>query len=236
MENCHPPRGLLLFDLDGTLIDSRADLAAAVNRTRADFGLAPRPVEDIAACVGEGLRNLVTRTMPELAEPQLDSAIAAGRRHYGAHLLDATTLYPGARETLARLCLAGYRLGILSNKPHEFTVEILARLGLASFFTVVMGSAVGRPMKPDPEPVLEALRQSGCQAAGSWVIGDHFTDLEAGRRAGVKRAFCTFGFGDARQEGNDLVIQALPELADYLLGAAASRWGSSQTVALGARH
>jgi phosphoglycolate phosphatase len=219
MENVSSPRGLLLFDLDGTLIDSRTDLAAAINRTRADFGLPPRPVEEIAACVGEGLRNLVTRAIPELAAAQIDGAIAAGRRHYGAHLLDATTLYPGARETLERLYQAGYRLGVLSNKPHEFTVEILDRLGLAPFFTVVMGSAVGQPMKPDPEPVLNALRQSGCQTAGSWVIGDHFTDLEAGRRAGVKRAFCTFGFGDARQEGNDLVIQALPELADHLLGA-----------------
>lgn len=219
MHHGSSPRGLLLFDLDGTLIDSRADLAAAINRTRAGCGFAPLPVEQIAACVGEGLRNLVTRAIPELAATQVDAAIAATRRHYGAHLLDATTLYPGARETLKRLRRAGYRLGILSNKPHEFTVEILARLGLAPLFTVVMGGAAGRPMKPDPEPVLAALRQSGCPTAGSWVIGDHFTDLEAGRRAGVKRAFCTFGFGDARQEGNDLVIQALPELADHLLGA-----------------
>ena len=219
MHHGSSPCGLLLFDLDGTLIDSRADLAAAINRTRSDCGFAPRPVEQIAACVGEGLRNLVTRAIPELATARIDAAIAMARRHYGAHLLDATTLYPGTRKTLERLRQAGYRLGVLSNKPHEFTVEILARLKLAPLFSVVIGGAAGRPMKPDPEPVLDALRRSGCPVAGSWVIGDHFTDLEAGRRAGVKRCFCAFGFGDARQEGNDLVIQTLPELADYLLGA-----------------
>lgn len=211
-----PARGLLLFDLDGTLIDSRIDLAAAVNRTRAEFGLATAAVDRIAACVGEGLRNLVTRAIPELAAEQIDNAVAATRRHYGAHLLDATTLYPGTRETLERLHRAGYRLGVLSNKPHEFTVEILDRLELAPFFTVVMGGAAGRPMKPHPKSVLDALRQSGCPTAGSWVIGDHFTDLEAGRRAGVKRCFCAFGFGNARNEESDLVIRALPELADHL--------------------
>jgi len=219
MDSPAAARGLILFDLDGTLIDSRADLAAAINRTRLEFGVTAVAEERIAACVGEGLRNLVTRAIPELAADQVDNAVAAARRHYGAHLLDATTLYPGVRETLEQVHRAGYRLGVLSNKPHEFTVEILERLGLAPLFTVVMGGAAGRRMKPHPEAVLEALRQSGCAAADSWVVGDHFTDLEAGRRAGVKRAFCAFGFGDARQEGNDLVIQALPELADYLLGA-----------------
>lgn len=209
----------IVFDLDGTLIDSRHDLALAINLARQDGQLPPLPVPAIVACIGEGLRNLVQRTMPELQTPeQLDQAIARTRHHYGEHLLDDTVLYPTVRETLERLHRHGCPLAILTNKPQDFTETILARLGLAPFFSVVVGGGnPGRPLKPDPASVLSILAELGRPPGQAWIVGDHFTDLEAGRRAGCHRCFCRYGFGVHKTETWDLEVNTLAEFAEAIL-------------------
>ncbi len=206
----------IIFDLDGTLIDSRADLTTAVNLTRRDFGLEPLPLETVAKFVGEGLRNLISRAWPE-AGPRLDEAVERARGHYGRHLLDETVLYAGVAESVRALHAAGWKLGVVTNKPQDFSDAILRGFGLHGCFTMVVGGGSGLPMKPDPAPLLAVVERCGARpSARSWMVGDHFTDLEAGRRAGLSRCYCRFGFGDPRGEAYDLAVDALPELVEYL--------------------
>ena len=143
----------ILYDLDGTLVDSRADLALAVNLARRDFGLAPLPEAAVAACVGEGVQVLVARAIPECAG-RLDEAVAAMRRHYAAHLLDHTVPYPGVREALAAAGAAGFGQAVVTNKPRPATEAILRGLGLEAHFAAIVGGAVvvacrvGRARRP----------------------------------------------------------------------------------------
>jgi len=186
----------VIFDLDGTLIDSRADLALAVNLTRADLGLPPLPQDQVVGYVGEGVRNLLTRALPECPE-RLDQALALNQRHYQAHLLDHTRLYPGVLPALEALAARDVGLMVVTNKPREFTARILAGLGVAPLMAAVVGGGDCPRLKPDPEPLLLALGRAGCGVPGSWIAGDHFTDLEAGRRAGLNRCLCRYGSGPA---------------------------------------
>jgi len=212
----------IFFDLDGTLIDSRADLAAAVNRTRCEFGLRDLPVEQVAGYVGEGLRLLLARALPEYPE-RLDEAVARARHHYGEHLLDRTTLYPGVAEALRMLGGQGWKRAVVTNKPREFVPPILEGLGIRGEFEVLVGGGDTAAHKPDPAPVLLAAARLGlADLRGSWMAGDHFTDLEAGRRLGMQRCFCRYGFGDPRGEGYDLAVASLIELARHV-GNAGSR-------------
>jgi phosphoglycolate phosphatase len=198
-----------LFDLDGTLIDSRADIALAVNLTRQDFGLPPKPMAAIVACVGEGVRLLIERVSPE--RPDLwDAMLLRQREHYREHLLDQTALYPGVAQTLRVLRDAGWRLSVVTNKPGSFTRPILEGLGVLGCFGAVVGGGDCPELKPDPAPLRLAAAQLGVTLdAGDWMIGDHVTDLEAGRRAGVKRCFCRFGFGEVRGESYELAVDRL---------------------------
>ena len=206
----------VFFDLDGTLIDSRADLATAVNLTRREFGLPELPVGQVVSCVGEGMRRLVQRAMPE-HPGRLDEAVGRVRAHYGAHLLDQTTLYSGVAEALRLLGAQGWKRAVVTNKPRVFIGPILKGLGVAGEFEALVGWGDTAALKPDPEPVLLAAKRLGiADLRGSWVAGDHFTDLEAGRRLGLQRCYCRYGFGDPRGEGFDLAVDSLLELARHL--------------------
>jgi phosphoglycolate phosphatase len=200
-----------LFDLDGTLIDSRADLALAVNLTRQDFGLPPKSLDEVLACVGEGVRALIERAIPELPG-QWEAMLARQRAHYIAHMLDQTRLYPGVLETLQALCEAGWRLGVVTNKPGPVTRPVLEGLGVLKYFGAVVGGGDCSALKPDPAPLHLAAAQMGVTLdAEDWMIGDHVTDLEAGRRAGVKRCFCRFGFGEQRGEAYELAVDRMTD-------------------------
>jgi len=208
------PHGII-FDLDGTLIDSRADLALAVNLTRAELDLPPIAQAQVVGFVGEGVRRLLSRAIPERPE-LLAQALEINERHYRAHLLDQTRLYPGVAEALETFRQRGLRLMVVTNKPREFTGLILEGLGIQGLMAAVVGGGDGPGLKPDPAPLRLALDRAGCAAAGSWMAGDHFTDLEAGRRAGLKRCYCRYGFGDPGAEAWDLAVDDLRELAAFL--------------------
>jgi phosphoglycolate phosphatase len=205
----------ILFDLDGTLVDSRADLALGVNLTRRDLGYPPLDAALVAGFVGDGVRQLLRRALPECPE-RLEEALALNRGHYAAHLLDSTRLYPDAEATLEALRGQGFRLGVVTNKPREFTLPILEGLGLAGHFAAVVAGGDSQRLKPDPQPLLQALAGCGSPAEGSWMVGDHCTDLEAGRLAGLRRVLCRFGFGDPRGETWDLEVNGLAELPRLL--------------------
>ena len=203
--------GAVLLDLDGTLVDSRADLATGVNLTRRDLGLGPLPPALIASHVGDGVRQLLTRSLPECPE-RLEEALGLNHRHYCDHLLEATRLYPGTLEALTLLGAQGWRLAVVTNKPRAFTDLILDGLGVTPHLTAVVGGGDSPALKPDPQPLRMALEACGARPEASWMVGDHHTDLEAGRRAGLRRCFCRYGFGEPGRETWELAVDGLMDL------------------------
>lgn len=190
---------LLIFDLDGTLIDSGRDIATAMNRLREDYGLKPLPVPTLVGYVGDGLRVLVARTVRG-ARADLDEATQRGAVHYRRHLFDHTVLYPGVRQGLRRLRRAGYRMALISNKPAPACRRILRHFGIARLFDVVLGGGDTATAKPHPGPLRIAMRRTRVPPSRTWMIGDHWTDLEAARRAGIRSVFVTYGIGECRRE------------------------------------
>ena len=183
------------FDMDGTLIDSKADLAATVNHTRRDLGLGELPTETVIGFVGRGARYLLDHAIPERTG---ESVAAIFRSHYAEHCCESVTLYPGVRETLEALARRGWLLGVNTNKPNFATRMILEKFGLDRLFgaAVVAGGDCAE-MKPSALPLREcAARMDGHRlSADDWMVGDSWTDLDCAANAGVKGAFCAYGFG-----------------------------------------
>ena len=204
----------MFFDVDGTLIDSRADLANAVNATRRDLGLAPLRLEDVMACVGNGARYLLEHAIPE-ASGSFDEVWPLHRRNYEANMMRETRLYPGVKETLAELAERGVRLGVVTNKPNWATRLILEHLGILGFFGEAVAAGGDTPaMKPAPEPLFFCARVLGVASLSpdDMMVGDNWTDLACGSRAGVSSIFCTYGFGRAKDEKITASIASIPEL------------------------
>jgi len=184
-----------LFDLDGTLVDSRADIACAVNLTRADFNLPPLPLNAVVRCIGRGVEDLMSTTLPERPKADMPETLATYRAHYRAHLLDKTLPYPGIPELLARLCDAGHRLAVVTNKGRAASRAILEGLGLLSFFGAVVGDGDAPALKPDPAPLRLAAQLLGrALLPADWMVGDQDTDLISGAAAGIQTCFCRWGF------------------------------------------
>ena len=184
------------FDMDGTLIDSRADLAATVNHTRRDFRLSELPLEEVLVHVGRGARYLMAHAIPEIED--FDSAIAVFRSHYAEHMLDTTVLYPGVKRTLETLRDRGWLLGVNTNKPGFATRAILDHFGLSGLFgrAVVAGGDCAE-LKPSALPleVCSGLLDGHVLTASDWMVGDSWQDMDCAKNAGIKGAFCSFGFG-----------------------------------------
>lgn len=208
---------LLIFDLDGTLIDSRRDLTTAVNLTRAHYGLPPLPVEAVTSYIGDGVLRLITRALDGTGIDPRD-ALPLQAAFYREHLADETVLYPGVAEGLQRLQEAGHLLALATNKPAEACELILRHFGIREHFRWVLGGGDVPRLKPAPDPILHILRAGGLAADGTWVIGDHHTDLEAARRAGVRSVFAAWGFGRQGAEQPTCVARSFPELT-RLFGA-----------------
>ncbi len=210
--------GLAIFDLDGTLADTRADLVTAVNRTRRALGLKTLPPPSVVEAVGNGLANLLEHTIPERRDVPVAEKRAIWMREYAAHWLDKTVAYPGIPEALLALRRRSWRLAVLSNKPDEATKAIVAGLGLSKRFSLVQGGAPGLPLKPAPAAVEFVIRASGYTGRRTdiWMVGDNYTDLEAARNVGVRSCFCRFGFGHPRAEIATVTVESADELLENL--------------------
>lgn len=187
----------IFFDMDGTLIDSRADLGAAVNFTRRALGLAPIPLDEAISYVGRGARHLLENSIPECAG-KFDETWPLFSEQYRVHMLDSTRLYPCVERTLAELRDRGWKMGVNTNKPNFATHAILEHFGLARYFgaAVVAGGDCAE-MKPSAMPLREAASRMGGHrlSARDWMVGDNWTDMDSGANAGIRTAFCEFGFG-----------------------------------------
>ena len=206
------------FDMDGTLIDSRADLAATVNHTRRDMGLAELPEEEVLLHVGQGARHLLEHAIPECAA-DVEAARANFMAHYAEHCCERVTLYPGVRRTLEELADRGWLLGVNTNKPSGPNRMILEHLGIRRFFgnAVVAGGDCAE-LKPSALPLREcASRMRGHRLSShDWMVGDAWTDMQCAANAGLKSAFCTFGFGKLRDSRFTVKINRMDELLRHL--------------------
>jgi len=193
-----PAMKLVIFDLDGTLIDSRRDLCLAVNYALRKLGLPERSLEEVSGFVGEGAARLVERAVAPYHHLR-DAALAAWWEHYEAHLLDHTVLYPGIAEALAA---ARVPLAVHTNKPGRLARAILAGLGVGDAFVEVLGGDEA-PRKPDPEGTRRILARQRVPAGDAALVGDSLIDLETARA--VPLAFIAVGWGLA---GVDRLVAA----------------------------
>jgi phosphoglycolate phosphatase len=186
---------LVVFDLDGTLIDSRRDIAESANLLLARYGAAPLPDAAVVAMVGEGARTLVTRLL-EAARLDTDVDLALSRfvEIYEGRLTNHTDLYPGVRETLAAL-RARAAMAVLTNKPQAATDRLLEHFGLTHYFIGVIGGDTGHGRKPDPAGLHALRREAGAAPDETLMVGDSWVDIETARRAGTRACFAQYGFG-----------------------------------------
>jgi len=210
---------LLIFDLDGTLIDSRLDLVYSVNATLEHLGRAPLAHEVIESYVGNGVAALVHRALgPGAFEEQVKHAQEFFLDYYRAHMLDNTVLYPGVREALE--ALGGRSMAVLTNKPVRFSEEILKGLDAARYFRFVYGGNSFSCKKPDPVGVQTLLRDVGASVNEAMMIGDSAVDVRTARNAGIWSCGVSYGLGleSMRADPPDLMLDTLADLPLHLNG------------------
>lgn len=186
-----------VFDLDGTLIDSRQDLADAANAMLATYGAPALPVPEVVAMVGEGAKVLVTRALARAgvaADP--DEALPRFLAAYDARLTATTTPYPGVLDTLAHLHAIGH-VSVLTNKPQAATDRVLAGLGLAPSITTAIGGDSSYGRKPGPAALLALVAGSGIAAEQTLMVGDSWVDVATAAAAGIDACLVSYGFGYA---------------------------------------
>jgi phosphoglycolate phosphatase len=195
---------LIVFDLDGTLIDSRRDLAESTNEMLESYGAAARPIDEVAGLVGEGAKVLVQRALAAAGlNPQEPDALDRFRAIYDRRLLTHTVPYPGIPE-LVRSAAARAALAVLSNKPEAPTRVLLDAFDLARYFRWVQGGDSAFPRKPDPAGLLHLVRAAGATPATTLFVGDSMIDVRTARAAAVRMSVVLYGFGGLR---GDLVLE-----------------------------
>jgi phosphoglycolate phosphatase len=211
---------LLVFDLDGTLVDSKMDLALSVNAVRAEMGLEPLAFDLIASYVGHGVTTLVRRALGERAtEENVQKGVEIFLDYYRLHMLDNTVTYPGVRAALEEL--KECKMAVLTNKPVNFSREMLARLGIAAYFLFIYGGNSFAQKKPDPTGVRKLMSDLAVSPQQTLIVGDSDTDVLTGRNAGVWTCGVTYGFGahTLRAAPPDLLVDDLRDLPPLLNGA-----------------
>ena len=214
---------LLIFDLDGTLIDSQRDLANSVNAAREHLGLGPIADNLIYTYVGNGAPVLIRRALgPETPQAEVDKALEFFLHYYHEHKLDHTRLYPGVRGALDRLLDAGHTMAVLTNKPWRISEAIVEGLGVKQHFQRVYGGNSFAEKKPHPIGIETLVTELKVPREATIMVGDSSVDIRTARNAGVMACGVTYGFQPEtlKSDPPDLLIDLMTELADYVLGPA----------------
>lgn len=209
----------VIFDLDGTLVDSYDALQQSVNHTRSRFGLAPLTLAEVKAMVGDGLGVLLRRTFAPNAVPNAAQRIF--EEHYDTVCCNSSRLLDGVDTTLAKLHAAGARMAICTNKPTSFSVRIVDHLGLSRFVEAVVGPDLAGARKPEGEHVRFTIDRAGGRPESTLFVGDMKIDVEAARSAGVDVAVIPTGAVDAetlREADADFLLERFDDLARIVLG------------------
>lgn len=211
---------LVIFDLDGTLIDSKLDLVHSVNAARAHMNLPPLSAELVASYVGSGAPILMRRALgPDASDADVQRALRFFLDYYRDHMLDNTYLYPGVREALDSLHAAGNRLAVLTNKPVRFSQALVHGLGLGAHFFRVYGGNSFEQKKPDPIGILTLLEETGIAKEHTIMVGDSNVDVRTARNAEVTACGVSYGFQPESfaEDPPDLMVDNMQDLAKHVL-------------------
>ncbi len=210
---------LVIFDMDGTLIDPRIDVANALNVTLVQMDLAPLSYKEIFGLIQDGMRDLMERALPSSHADRIEEAITIYRAHYDNHLLDNTTLYPFVRETLEGLAFR--KKAIVSNKRERPVLAILQGLNLRHHFEMVLGGDSIGERKPAPHAILKALDYFDVSPSNALIVGDSPEDIKAGHAAGIQTCGVTYGYRTKESlidEKPDYLIDHLKSLLEIVEG------------------
>ncbi|HZL82710.1 MAG TPA: HAD-IA family hydrolase [Candidatus Deferrimicrobium sp.] len=200
-----PVFDLYLFDLDGTLVDTRRDIAQAVNHV---LQLHARPVADlttVVSWVGDGLDDMMMRAFQTDERAFVGELVDEFRSYYMDHCTDFSYVYEGCAETLTSLQERGTHLSVLTNKPQDLSLEILRHLGILQFFDRVVGPSDANLRKPNPSNLVSLVRDIGTSKERTLMVGDSRNDILVARNAGVASCGCTFGY-----IGRDALLELKP--------------------------
>lgn len=205
----------VIFDLDGTLLNTLEDLRSAVNVALALRNLPPRSLEEVRCFVGNGVRNLMRRALPAgTADADIDAALADFKQYYAAHIRDTTIPYDGIPELLTALCKRGIKVGVLSNKMDSATQELIQHF-FPGKVDVIFGEHKDIPRKPDPTSCRLVMQQLGVKPEEVLYVGDSGTDMQTAKNAGLTAVGVTWGFRsreDLLQNGADYLVAAPVEI------------------------
>jgi len=211
---------LVIFDLDGTLVDSAPDIADALAVALAEVGVAAPPLEVVKTLVGDGARELIRRALEQAgAAGDLDRLFARFLAHYGAHVSDRSTVYAGVEAALRALAAAGVATAVVTNKPGALARRLLGDLALTGYFRDVIGDGDGFPRKPDPAAARALVAAAGTRPERTAIVGDGLPDVRTARALGAKAIAAAWGYVPAERlaaESPD-VIAATPEAAARLV-------------------
>lgn len=215
---------LIIFDLDGTLIDSSIDITNAINHAITPYNIEPLTPKETISLVGEGITRLMERIIENKKSQNKEQSKHINRdvlvskflEHYSSHLLDNTTIYPGVKEVLQ--ALKGYKKAVISNKRENLSIKLLDNLGLLQYLDLVVGSDTTPERKPSPLPILYLLSRLNIDNREAVIVGDSNFDIEAGKRADIKTIGVTYGYRPAESlRGADFLIASMDELQNVLL-------------------
>jgi len=187
---------LIIFDLDGTLVDSLDDLTASVNHMLTFFGRPSVRRDAVRGMVGQGARKLVERAMPGASESDLRRGLEIFLAHNESHLIDRTVPFPGVVSTLSALQQAGHVMVVVTNKNESLSRKLLAYLEMTSYFQDIYGADTLPSRKPSPEPLLHVMAELGYTPVDTLMVGDSINDIASGNGAGVTTIGCVWGYGD----------------------------------------
>jgi phosphoglycolate phosphatase len=210
---------LVIFDLDGTLVDSVQDLCNSVNAMRDALALPTLPYDTVASYVGNGAPMLVRRALgPGASDVDVQQALAYFLAYYREHMLDHTRPYPGVVEGLAALHAHGVKMAVLTNKPERFSRDMCAGLGLGDYFFQIYGGNTFEQKKPDPIGIRTLIRECGAWPEDTWMVGDSATDILTARNAGIRSVGVTYGISpeSLKETPPDFLVNSLTELPALL--------------------
>ena len=217
----HSKFDLLVFDLDGTLIDSTLDLALSVNATRARAGLPPLPIPQISSYIGNGAELLIRRSLgPGVSSDEVREGLRFFLLYYYEHMLDNTRLYPGVLEALEAWREGDAEMAVLTNKPVRFSTDLLAGIGLGAFFSRIYGGNSFSSKKPHPHGLQVIMTELGFGPHQTLMVGDSAVDVLTARNAGTACAGVTYGIrpDDFKENPPDILVDDMRDLATCLDG------------------
>ena len=206
---------LIIFDLDGTLVDTSGDITNALNYALKPYGLRDLTVEDTIKMVGEGITRLIEKLLESERIQMRDTVIKRFLDYYSEHLVDFSTPYPHVRETLEKL--NDYKKAVISNKREYLSTRLLDKLDLLKYFDLVVGSDTTSERKPSAIPVIYVFTKLGVNPDQSIIVGDSNYDIEAGKKAGLKTVAVTYGYRERQYLIDaDYIIDSMKDLLTLL--------------------